>query len=284
MSDSVSNSPSQLLQDIKVVSLCINTPGPVAASRLAKLGASITKVEPPSGDPLKTFAPAWYESLRAGQNVLTLDLKEASGRAQLDELLQNADLLLASFRPSAMRRLGLDWETLHASHPQLCFVGITGYPAPMEERSGHDLTYLAGTGLVTPPELPPSLYVDLAGAERCVTQSLALLLHRERTGEAGCAMVSLYECACELAEPVKAGLTVPGGILRGGFPLYGVYEASDGWIAIAALEPRFAEKLLSELGLAHADRNQLAQAFRRRSAADWEKWAEERDLPLVMVR
>jgi len=284
MSTTFSNPPAQLLHGIRVVSLGINTPGPVAASRLAKLGASVTKIEPPTGDPLRAFAPAWYESLRSGQNVLTLDLKEAYGSAQLDDLLKNTDLLLASFRPSALRRLGLDWETIHACHPQLCFVAITGYPPPLEERSGHDLTYLAGTGLVTPPELPPSLFVDLAGAERCVTQSLALLLHRARSGEAGWAMVSLYDCAYELAEPVKAGLTVPGGMLRGGFPLYGVYEASDGWVAIAALEPRFAERLLSELCLAHADRDQLARVFRRRSAADWEKWAEERDLPLVVVR
>jgi crotonobetainyl-CoA:carnitine CoA-transferase CaiB-like acyl-CoA transferase len=131
--------------------------------------------------------------------------------------------------------------------------------------------------------LPPSLFVDLAGAERCVTQSVALLLHRERTGEAGWATVSLYECARELAAPAQAGLTSPGGLLRGAFPLYGVYEASGGWIAVAALEPHFAQKLLSELGLAHADREQLARAFRQRGAADWEKWAEERDLPIVAV-
>ncbi|HEX7285172.1 MAG TPA: CoA transferase [Candidatus Angelobacter sp.] len=284
MNTLTSNSPGQPLEGIKVVSLGINTPGPVAAARLAALGAQVIKVEPPAGDPLKTFAPAWYEQLRARQNVVTLDLKDASGRAQLDDLLNTAELLIASFRPSAMQRLRLDWPTLHAQHPQLCFVSITGYPPPREERSGHDLTYLAETGLLTPPDLPPSLFVDLAGAERCVTQALALLLHHERTGEAGWSTVSLDECAQELAAPAQAGLTSPGGLLRGAFPLYGVYETKEGWIAVAALEPHFAQKLLSELGLALADREQLARVFRRRSAADWEKWAEERDLPLVAVR
>lgn len=284
MNTSTSNSPGQPLEGIKVVSLGINTPGPVAASRLAGLGAQITKVEPPAGDPLRTFAPAWYERLCAGQNVITLDLKDASGRERLDDLLASTDLLVASFRPSAMQRLRLDWPTLHAQHPQLCYVGITGYPAPQEERSGHDLTYLAEAGLVTPPDLPPSLFVDLAGAERCVTQSLALLLYRARTGKAGWATVSLYECAQELAAPARAALTSPGGLLRGAFPLYGLYEASEGWIAIAALEPHFAQKLFLELGLTHAHREQLAHMFRERSAADWEKWAEERDLPIVAVR
>jgi alpha-methylacyl-CoA racemase len=268
---------SELLRGISVVSLSINTPGPVAASRLARLGAKVTKVEPPKGDPLKLFAPQWYESLCRNQIVITLDLKDPGGRAELDRLLSKGDLLLASYRPSALRRLGLDWETLHARFPKLCFAGIIGYPPPNEEKSGHDLTYLAETGLVTPPELPATLFVDLAGAERCVTQSLALLLHAARTGEAGCASLSLYDCAEELAAPVKAGLTKRGGVLGGGSPFYGVYETSDGWIAIAALEPHFAQRLMAELKLSQPDHVTFADAFSQRRAAQWEKWAAERD-------
>jgi alpha-methylacyl-CoA racemase len=275
---------TRLLQGVKIITLSINTPGPVAASRLARMGAQVTKIEPPGGDPLRAFAPAWYVQLCQGQRVLAIDLKEPVGRMQLDDLLGDTDLLLASFRPSALRRLRLDWETLHVRHPRLCFAGITGYPAPDEERSGHDLTYLAGTGLLTPPELPCSLFVDLAGAERCLSQSLALLLHRERTGEAECATISLHECALELAAPAKAGLTSRGGMLRGTFPLYGLYEASDGWIAIAALEPQFAGRLLTELKLPQADHDVLTQVFRQHKAQDWEAWAIEKDLPLVAVR
>lgn len=275
---------TRLLQGVKIITLSINTPGPVAASRLARMGAQVTKIEPPGGDPLKAFAPAWYVQLCQEQRVLAIDLKEPAGRTQLDELLGDTDLLLASFRPSALRRLRLDWETLHVRHPRLCFAGITGYPAPDEERSGHDLTYLAGTGLLTPPELPASLFVDLAGAEHCLSHSLALLLHRERTGQAECATISLHECALELAAPAKAGLTSRGGMLRGTFPLYGLYEASDGWIAIAALEPQFAGRLLTELKLPQADHDVLTQVFRQHKAQDWEAWAIEKDLPLVAVR
>jgi len=284
MNDRSESTSTKLLQGIKVISLSINTPGPVAASRLAGLGAEVTKVEPPTGDPLRIFAPEWYRSLSAGQRIVTLDLKQESDRAELDRLLAEADLLLASFRPSALARLGLDWPTLHARHPRLCFVGIIGYPHPDEEKSGHDLTYLAETGLVTPPEMPATLFVDLAGAERCVTRSLALLLKRERGAEPGQAFVSLYDSADELAGPVRAGLTAPGGVLRGGFPLYGLYQSNDGWIAIAALEPHFAQRLLSELKLAKPDHIELARSFRQRSARDWEKWAAERDLPIVAVR
>lgn len=273
-----------LLQGIKIVSLALNAPGPVAAARLVRLGAEVTKVEPPSGDAMVRAAPKWYESLCRGQTVLRLDLKDAGGRAQLDRMLAKADLLLASFRPSALQRLGLDWESLHARHPRLCFVGIIGYLPPREELTGHDLTYQSDFGLLRPPEMPPTLFVDLAGAERAVSMALALLNKAARTGESDCAWVSLHECARDLAEPLKAGLTSAGGLLGGGYPMYGFYRASDGWIAIAALEPHFAERLLSELGLKNADRAELERVFLQRGAADWERWAAERDLPLVAVR
>jgi alpha-methylacyl-CoA racemase len=280
----ISTENSLLLQSIKVVSLALNAPGPVAAARLTRLGAEVTKVEPPGGDALSNAARQWYEHLCQGQRVLRLDLKDPAGRQQLDALLAKADLLLASFRPSALKRLGLDWGSLQARHPRLCFVGIVGHPAPDEERSGHDLTYQADFGLLRPPQMPPSLFVDLAGAERAVSMSLALLNKVARTGTADRAWVSLYECARDLAEPLRAGLTVRGGLLGGGYPFYGFYQASDGWVAIAALEPHFAQRLLVELNLKKADRSELEPIFRQRSAEEWEKWAAERDLPLVAVR
>jgi alpha-methylacyl-CoA racemase len=273
-----------LLQGVKIVSLALNVPGPVAAARLATLGAEVIKVEPPNGDATSAVAPAWYESLCQGQTVLRLDLKTPDGRTKLDELLAGADLLLASFRPSALQRLGLDWERLHVRHPKLCFVGIVGYLAPLEERTGHDLTYQGDLGLLRPPQMPPTLFIDLAGAERAVSMALALLNRAARWGEAGGAWVSLHECARDLAAPLKAGLTSSGGSLGGGYPLYGFYRANDGWIAIAALEPQFAERLLSELGLKKADRTSLERIFLQRKAASWEKWAAGLDLPLVAVR
>ena len=279
-----SQTSQAILRGVKVVSLAINTPGPVAAARLAGLGAAVTKIEPPSGDPLKTAARSWYDSLISRQTVLTLNLKDPAGQERLDQLLAGSDLLLASFRPSALRRLGLDWDNLHARHPRLCFVNIVGYAPPLEERSGHDLTYLAGTRLLSPPHMPPSLFVDLAGAERCVSQSLALLLQYSRTGQAESSCVSLHDCAQDLAQPLEAGLTLPGGVLGGGSPFYGLYRASDGWIAVAALEPHFASGLLSALGLGNATRSDLERAFSGRTASDWEEWAELRDLPLMAVR
>jgi alpha-methylacyl-CoA racemase len=273
-----------LLQGIKIVNIGLNAPAPIAALRLARMGASVIKIEPPSGDPLEKFAAHWYKELCTGQSVRVLDLKSEKGRRNLDAILDDADLLLASFRPSALARLKLDWKNLHARHKRLCFTGIIGYHHPHEERTGHDLTYLADAGLLSPPHLPPSLYADLAGAERAVSLSLALLLNFSRKGVPGCGWVSLHECARDLAEPRRAGLTVPGGMLGGGNPLYCFYQARNGWIALAALEPQFVEKLCTELGLISPGREELERIFRTRSAEQWEQWAEERGLPLAAVR
>ncbi|HLJ88573.1 MAG TPA: CoA transferase [Candidatus Angelobacter sp.] len=272
------------LKGLKIVTVALNVPGPVAASRLMQLGADITKVEPPDGDPLKSGARAWYESLSAGQEVVTLDLKSPEGQAKMAAILANADLFLASFRPSALRRLRLDWETLHGLYPKLCMVNIIGFPPPDEEISGHDLTYQASLGLLDPPNLPVTLHADLAGSERAVGAALALLLDRCRYGHSGSTYVSLYEAIRDFTGPLTAGLTAKDGRLRGGFPFYAIYQANDGWIALGALEPSFIRRLREELHLTEDVRGDLARIFLTRSRFEWEAWAQEHDIPLVAVQ
>lgn len=272
------------LEGVRMVSLAVNIPGPVAAARLRALGASVAKVEPPGGDPLRLAVPEWYAELAEGQEVLALDLKEADGRATLERLLTDADLLLTSSRPAALARLGLGSAALHARHPGLSQVAITGYPPPEADQPGHDLTYQAGLGLVEPPALPRALLADLAAAERAVSAALALLLARRREPAGRIAYVAISAAAEAFAEPLRRGLTVPGGILGGGDPGYGLYRAREGWIAVAALEPHFRVRLADALGVDAADRAALERAFASRSADEWERWAAERDLPVVAVR
>ena len=276
-----------LLQAVKVVSLAVNVPGPVAAARLAAMGAEVTKVEPPAGDPLKVEAPKWYEELAAGQKIVQLDLKHPQDRQELDRLLNEASLLITSFRPSALKRLNVAWEQLHAEHPRLGVVNIVGYPSPDEEVPGHDLTYQAKLGLLEPPNLPVTLHADMAGAERAVTAALGLLLHFARTGEAGIATVSLYQALADFTGPLSAGLTSSRGKLRGGFPFYKLYQASDGWIAVAALEPAFISRLTSALELTKVNsetESVLKEIFARKPARDWELWAATHDLPIVALQ
>jgi crotonobetainyl-CoA:carnitine CoA-transferase CaiB-like acyl-CoA transferase len=271
-----------LLAGVVVVSLAINLPGPLTAARLTKLGAHVTTVLPPSGDPLKNYDPQWFADLHAGQEALTLDLKSPSGITELDSLLASADLLITSSRPSALTRLGLDPETVSTKHPRLCQVAIVGESGANAENPGHDLTYQAINGLIAPPAMPTSLIADMAGSERATQIAIAALLHRERTGVATHHQVALADVAHDMAEPNRRGLTKPSGGLGGAIGLYGIYETQDGWVALAALEPHFAQRTLQALDVDGSPAG-FAQVFTAKTATQWEHWASEKDIPLVAL-
>jgi alpha-methylacyl-CoA racemase len=272
------------LAGVTVLLLALNLPGPVAASRLHALGAAVVKIEPPAGDPFEALCPAWYRELSQGIDVRRLDLKQPASRGELEALLAGADLLVTSFRPSSLRRLELDPDTLAARHPRLGYVAIVGEAGPRAEIAGHDLTYQASLGLVIPPNVPRTLLADLAGAERAVSAALALLAGRSRDTGARYAEVSLAGALDDMLAPWRFGVTRPAGPLGGENPFYRLYATADGWIAVAALEGHFAQRLLSALALETATIPAFAAAFATRTAAEWETWATERDLPVAVVR
>lgn len=269
------------LAGIKVVNLAVNLPGPEAARRLRLLGAEVVKVEPPSGDPMELYNRQWYVDMADGQRIVRLDLKSAAGRSGLDSLLEGADLLISATRPAAMERLGLGWQALHDRFPRLCMVAITGFPAPRENEAGHDLTYQASLGLLTPPHMPRTLLADMAGAEQALTAGLSLLLGRERGQGSGYVEIPLSEAAAAMALPLTYGCTAGGAILGGGLPEYNIYQTGDGWIAVAALEPHFKQRL--ETALAITAPEEYQQVFRQKSAVAWQEWAQELDIPIVAI-
>ena len=277
------SAPRLPLDGVRVLSLAVNLPGPAAAARLGALGARVTKVEPTSGDPLALHAPAYYDRLAAGQEVVVLDLKAAADLDRLWVLLTQTDLLVTSSRPSALARLGLDWETLHARCPQLCQVAIVGHPGDDAEIAGHDLTYQATVGTLRPPELPTVLVADLAGAERAVADGLATLVQRSRTGVGHHREVALSDVAADLAQPLRQGMTTPDGLLGGSLPSYRIYAAATGFVAVAALEAHFWKRLTEALGV-EGTAADLEQAFAQRSAEEWQAWAQHHDLPIAAVR
>ncbi|MDO9068017.1 MAG: CoA transferase, partial [Deltaproteobacteria bacterium] len=112
------------LEGMRVVTLALNLPGPVAARHLQGLGAKVIKVEPPSGDPMEQYHAGWYRDMACGQTILRLNLKVKRELERFGRLLANADLLLTASRPAALERLGLDWATLHKKYPQLCQVAV----------------------------------------------------------------------------------------------------------------------------------------------------------------
>jgi crotonobetainyl-CoA:carnitine CoA-transferase CaiB-like acyl-CoA transferase len=267
------------LAGIRIVTIAINAPGPLAASRLRDAGATVFKIEPTGGDPMSEFCPAWYEELSAGMQVERLDLKSEAGQSRIRALLRDADLFLASQRPSALQRLRLDANTLLDSaygNAKLRWLNIVGDTANPEV-AGHDLTYLAQAGLLG-RDIPRTLVADVLGAEHAFATSL-LLLHDSPGAQA---VVGLYDALAPLVAPLAHGLTRPGGRLGGGLNAYGQYDTKEGRIAIAALEPHFRSRLYAALGVEpDAD---LAPTFKSRTAVDWESWAVSLDLPLCAVK
>jgi alpha-methylacyl-CoA racemase len=274
----------RLLKDFRIVTLANNLPGPLAVSRLQSFGAEVVKVEPPTGDPLKNYSLEWYRQLTSGQNVVTLDLKEESDREKLDQLLEKSDLLITSMRLTALEKLKLHRPETERKFPHLSQLVITGYTGGREKLPGHDLTYQALLGLLRPPEMPRTLLTDLAAVEKVVSTALALILGREKGLGAGYAEVSIEAAGEIFAASLRFGLTSPDGILGGSFGGYNLYRTAAGWIALAALETKFREKLKAEFDLSELGRERLQAIFLTKTAGEWERWAIERDLPLKMVK
>jgi len=272
------------LEGLRVVSLATNIPGPLASARLYALGASVVKIEPLRGDALEHAAPGWYAQLCEGQSVHRIDARSAAGGAFLSSELARADVFVSAMRASALERLGLGWSEVQARYPGLCHVAVFGEAPPFDSRAGHDLTYQARAGLIAPPALPRTVLGDLAAAERAVSGALAALLLRERTGQATRCDVAIVDAAQDFAAPLIHGLTAATGSLGGGLALYNVYETAQGWIALAALEPHFIEALKTLLESDALDAATLRARFRMRTAQEWERLANERDIPLAAVR
>jgi alpha-methylacyl-CoA racemase len=285
------------LHGLRILSLALNLPGPAALMRCRRMGATCTKVEPPSGDPMGHYNPAAYAELHEGVKVLQADLKTDEGQQVLHRELGKADVLLTSFRPSALHKLGLGWKVLRSRYPSLSQVAIVGAPGPRAEEPGHDLTYLADNGLVPGLELPATLYADMSGslmASEAVLQ--AALRKKERYAGGGdphpegvYLEVALSDAAAYLAMPRRWGLTQSTGSVGGAHAGYRVYPCKDGRVAVAALEPHFAAALCAAAGLQKNDMKAMfapdthaavAAFFAGQTRQQLDRLAVEKDLPL----
>jgi alpha-methylacyl-CoA racemase len=290
--------PRPVLKGVRVVSLALNLPGPAAMMRLRAMGATCLKIEPPSpdgtgADPMRLYAPAAHADMHAGIRTLVLDLKSASGQRRLHQQLARADVLITSFRPSALRKLGLDWSALHAQHPALSLVTIVGAPGSKAEEPGHDLTYLASCDLVNGLDLPPTLYADMGGSLMTSEAVLQCLLQRQqpgpRQGQGLHHEVALSDAAAYLALPRHWGLTQPRGMVGGAHAGYRVYACRNGRVAVAALEPHFAARLCQVAGLPEgtwqqmtrpAVKKQLDAFFSQHTRRQLDALAQQHDIPL----
>jgi crotonobetainyl-CoA:carnitine CoA-transferase CaiB-like acyl-CoA transferase len=311
------------LEGIRVLDFSQMAAGPTCTMLLADMGAEVIKVEPPGGDLCRTLGPGWvgddsalFHSLNRNKQGICLDLKSEQGVGAARRLVADADVLVESMRPGVMARLGLGHEELLQAHPRLVYCSISAYGqlGPYAHRAGVDGILQADSGLMS--------LIGVPGAEPCKVQVpvvdvisghiacngiLAKLLQRGRDGRGGHLDVNLMNCAVSLQQPSIASylsdgkLPVPLGSAAPYSAPNEAFEASDGWIMVAAYIGDRWLRLCRVLGLPHlatdsrfatsalrtanrpAMRKALGEVFRTRTSAHWLELLEAEDILCAKV-
>ncbi len=295
------------LAGVRVLDLTRLLPGGYCTYLLAFLGADVVKVEDPwTGDysrwmpPFQNGESVVHRHLNHGKRSITLNLKTDEGVAILLRLVAGFDVLVESFRPGVMARLGVGPEALFEANARLIYCPITGYgqAGPMSGRAGHDINYLAEAGLLaltgagpTGLSLPPVQIADLAGGGMSAAVGILAALSRRIGGSGGVTVdVSMLDGVLAwLMIPLATFLataarpTAQQGPLTGGYACYRTYRAADGrHLAVGALEPKFWGELCQALDRRDMINDQygpperqaemaaaLQQAFSHHSADEW---------------
>jgi crotonobetainyl-CoA:carnitine CoA-transferase CaiB-like acyl-CoA transferase len=306
------------LQGTRVLDLSRLLPGPFATLVLADLGATVDKLEDPGGgDYLRHMPPhaagesVAFQLLNRGKRSAVLDLKHPDAREAFQKLVATYDVLFDQFRPGVLDRLGLGHEALLAANPKLIICALTGYgqTGDLAQRAGHDLNYLARSGLLgahgpagAPPQVPGFQLADMSGGMWCVVAILAALAERARTGQGRVLDVAMTDGVLGFAAMAVgaglAGVEVKRGdeALTGGIAAYQTYLSQDGHpITLAALEPKFWTAFCKGAGLEvdmtalfpgpHqvALKAKLAAVFAGKTRAEWAAFGAQHDCCLEPV-
>ncbi len=309
------------LDGIRVVDLSQFLPGPMLTMMMADQGASVTKIEPPAGDPARAQGPfeaghsVWFRNLNRGKQALTLDLKSTEGAAALWGLIATADVLVEGFRPGVMARLGFDYASVSARHPGIvyCSISAFGQSGPMADHPAHDMGVWAESGLLAlndgpdgTPVVPGVPAADMTAGLTGLAAVLMALIGRASSGRGDYIDIAMLDSLLPWSAHI-AGLAVAGGAgprssaqrSLGGAAFYNVYACADGrHIVLCGRELKFARTLLTDLGridllpLATAEagpeqaplRAFLTETFASRSQAEWTAWFHGRDVAFAPVR
>jgi crotonobetainyl-CoA:carnitine CoA-transferase CaiB-like acyl-CoA transferase len=277
----------QALDGIRVLDLSRMLPGPYASMMLGDLGAEVIKVEEPKvGDPTRQSRPkisgesAAFFQVNRNKKSIAIDLKHTDGREIFLKLARTADVVLEQFRPGVVDRLGVGYETISELNPRIIYSSLTGFgqTGPHASRSGHDLNYLALSGVLGlttdergKPVIPGVQVADLAGGMITAFGILAALIARERTGRGQYIDVSMFDVMLSMLVIPAAhhftGKTIGVGgkyALSGAYPFYNVYETSDGrFMTLGALEPKFWANFCGAIGREDLITRQFDEGERR---------------------
>ena len=269
------------LHGLTIVEMAGLGPGPFAAMMLADHGAEVIRVERPGN----LAVPK--DPLTRSRRSLAVNLKHAEGVAVVRRLAARADGLIEGYRPGVMERLGLGPDELRKANPLLVYGRVTGWgqAGPLAAKAGHDINYLALTGLLAgigprdgPPSVPINYLADFAGGGMMLAFGMvAALLAVQRGGEGQVIDAAMTDGAA-LIGALTYGLRAAGmwndgresNLLDGGDPLYGCYRCADGkYLALGALEPQFREALTEGLGIADVTKVAVAKAVAKKTRDQW---------------
>ena len=304
----------QALEGIRVLDLSRMLPGPYCSMMLADLGAEVIKVEEPTvGDPTRWSKPmigdqsSAFRQINRNKKSIAVDLKKSEGRSIFLKLAATADVVLEQFRPGVVDRLGIGYEAVSEVNPRIVYCSLTGFgqDGPHRDRSGHDLNYLALSGVLGlttdergKPAIPGVQVADLAGGMIAAFAMLAALHARERTGRGQFVDVSMFDVMMSMlpipASQQFAGRALEVGdkyLLTGGYPFYSIYETGDGrFMTLGALEPKFWENFCRKVGrdelvprqfddgeLRKQLFEEVAAIFKSKSQAEWVELMQDAD-------
>ena len=311
------------LEGIRVLDLSRLLPGPFCSLLLADFGAEVIKVEDLGMGDYARWSPPYYEGaeesaksalflgLNRNKTSIRLNLKDGGGRDALLRLVEHADVVLESFRPGVLDRLGVGYEAMKAVNPGIVVCAITGYgqDGPLRDRSGHDMNYLGLIGLLGmtgeadgPPVQAAGQIADVGGGALLAAFGiLAALRERDRSGEGQFVDVSMADGALSWLSMVASSFLADGNVpRRGQLPLAGMfvcyrpYQCADGWVTLGALEPKFFQAWCRGVGREDLIEQQFAQpgsqahaaieaVFMVRTRAEWTAFAGEHDCCLEPV-
>lgn len=303
----------EALAGIRVLDLTRLLPGPYCSMVLADFGAEIIKIEEPTaGDYARNFPPfqngfgCWHLQLNRNKKSLALDLKTEQGKQAFFRLLKTADVVMESYRPGVLERLGIDYEQAKKVNPKIVYCSLSGYgkKGPRVQEADHDINYLSLAGVTSmsgdkngKPAIPGVLMADMNAALLAGISILTALRHVAETGEGQEIEVALYNAALTLM-PGAASLYFGGGFvaergnnwLTGAYPNYNIYETSDHrYLAVGALEKKFwanlchvlhKEELIDKVDDEdkHEEiKRELAAEFSKKTLAQWEETLAGKD-------
>ena len=259
------------LQDIRVLDMSRLLPGPFCTRLFADMGADVIKIEEPvKGDYSRDFVPrrgdfaCWFMEVNRNKKSVALDLKNEEDRRLFLELAKTAQVVVESYRPGVMKKLGVDFETVKQVNPKIVYCSITGYgkQGPLVKQADHDIGYQSLAGLISlsgekdgKPSIPGVLAADMQASAMAGMSILAALHHAEQTGEGQEISLSLFDTCLALVPGVSATYFGNGFVnmrgnnwLSGANPNYNVYRTKDGrYMSVGCLEEKFWKNLCGVL-------------------------------------